>query len=89
MKVTDYKNKIVAVTLALFLLGAAFADDYVAPRTQWDQPDIQGVWNFSSNTPMERPAKFGDRKFLSDEEISKAELARANFDDRTDSALPI
>lgn len=89
MKATDYRSKLVTTAVSTFLLGAAFADDYNAPRTQWEQPDIQGVWNFSSNTPMERPAKFGDRQFLSDEEISKAELARANFDERTDSALPI
>lgn len=89
MNATDYKNKVLASAVAIFLSSATFADDYASPRTQWGQPNIEGVWNFSSNTPMERPAKFGDRQFLSDEEISRAQLARANFDERTDSALPI
>jgi hypothetical protein len=41
---------------------------YVAPKTEYGQPDLRGVWNFSSDTPMERPAKFKDREFLTREE---------------------
>ena len=26
----------------------AAQSDYEVPRTEWDQPDLQGVWNFSS-----------------------------------------
>ena len=32
----------------------AAADAYQAPRTEWGKPDLQGVWNFSSNVPMQR-----------------------------------
>ena len=32
------------------------ASDYQTPRTEWGQPDLQGVWNFSSDTPMAIPA---------------------------------
>ena len=46
------------------------AEDYTAPRTQWGQPDLQGVWNFSSDVPMQRPPELGDRQFLTQEEIS-------------------
>jgi len=28
-----------------------------APRTSWGHPDLQGVWNFVSDAPMERPAR--------------------------------
>ena len=80
MNATDYKNKVLASAVAIFLSSATFADDYAAPRTQWGQPKIEGVWNFSSNTHTERPAKFGDRTFLSDQDISRAQFARANFD---------
>ncbi len=44
--------------------------DYVAPRTQWGQPDLQGVWNFSSFIPLERPAFFADKAFLTDEDVA-------------------
>ena len=68
---------------------ALAADDYVTPRTQWGQPDLQGVWNFSSNVPMQRPAKYGERQFLTAEEIEEAAARRAAFDANSDSALPI
>ena len=65
------------------------ADDYIAPRTQWGQPDLQGVWNFSSNTPMQRPKRFGERQFLTEEEIAEAKAKRAEADAKFDGALPI
>lgn len=49
-------------------------DDYTVPLTEWGQPDLQGVWNFSSDVPMERPAQFGDRQFLTEEEVAAARL---------------
>lgn len=52
------------------------AEDYKAPRTQWGLPDLQGVWNFSSNVPMQRPEEFGERQFLSDEEVTAAQTER-------------
>jgi len=48
-------------------------------KTEWGQPDLQGVWNFSTEIPLERPERFGDREFLTAEEISEiqAQLAAA------------
>ena len=42
----------------------------VPALTQWGQPDLQGVWNFSSDVPLQRPEHFGDRQFLTSEEIT-------------------
>ena len=52
------------------------AEDYDVPRTQWGLPDLQGVWNFSSNVPMQRPEEFGEQQFLTDDEISAAQGQR-------------
>lgn len=52
--------------------SASLAADYEVPRTEWGLPDLQGVWNFSSNVPMQRPEEFGDRQFLTSEEIAAA-----------------
>ena len=39
-----------------------------APRLSDGRPDLQGVWNFASATPMERPAQFADKPVLTDAE---------------------
>ena len=36
------------------------------PRTPWGHPDLQGTWNNSTITPLERPAKFAGREFLTE-----------------------
>lgn len=64
--------------------SAQSADDGEVPRTEWGQPDLQGVWNFSSNTPMQRPQRFGTQEFLSaeqlQEELARQEASRAAAD---------
>jgi hypothetical protein len=54
-------------------------------RTPWGDPDLQGVWSSAIRTPLERPAEFGDREFLTDDEIAKvsADLAKQVHDDET------
>ena len=59
-----------AATTVLFAGIAQAQDGYTAPLTEWDQPDLRGVWNFSSVIPLERPAFFGDKQLLTDEEIA-------------------
>jgi hypothetical protein len=50
---------------------------FTVPKTEHGQPDLRGVWNYSSDTPLERPAQYKDREFLTAEEIAgRAKLAR-------------
>ena len=65
------------------------ADDYVVPRTEWGQPDLQGVWNFSSNTPMQRPSRYGDRQFLTPQEVRVVAEQRAARDASNDGAIAV
>ncbi len=80
-----------AALLAACLAAAAApaAEDWRAPRTEWGHPDLRGVWNFSSNVPMERPARFGERRFLTPEETAALLAERRAADERSDAALPI
>ncbi len=64
------------------------AENYSTPRTEWNLPDLQGVWNFSSNTPMQRPARFGKRQYLSDEEVAESQARSAANDQASDAAIP-
>jgi len=52
---------------------AAAEPPYAAPRTSWGDPDLQGVWDYRTITPLERRPEFGDREFYTDEEIAQLE----------------
>ena len=85
-------GRINSLTLAFILSGSAltlFAQDYESPRTEWDQPDLQGVWNWSSNVPMQRPSQYGERQFLTQEEVEEFARRRAAADAGSDAALNI
>lgn len=60
----------------LFSCLGLTAENYKVSKTQWGQPDLQGVWNFASNVPMLRPEEFGERQFLTDEEIAASKQQR-------------
>mgnify|MGYP001269060368 CR=1 FL=1 len=43
------------------------------PRTAWGTPDLQGVWDFRSLTPMERPKELGNKPTFTAAEATKFE----------------
>ena len=51
----------VLMLLAAVAIGATAAGaTYRAPRTEHGRPDLQGVWNYSSDVPLERPKELAD-----------------------------
>ena len=64
---------VVALIGLVGLPGAAVAQE--APRTGWGDPDIQGVWDFRTITPLERPEDLGEKAFLTAEEAAEREQA--------------
>ena len=45
-----------------------------APKTPWGTPDLQGIWTNTFEVPLQRPARYADKEFFTDEE--RAELDR-------------
>ena len=57
------------------------APNWAAPRTAWGDPDLQGVWDYKTATPLERPDEFEGREFLSEEEVAAYEHRAATRPD--------
>ena len=44
-----------------------------APRTAWGQPDLRGIWDFRTITPLQRPESLAEQEFLTEEEAANLE----------------
>jgi hypothetical protein len=84
-------NLRIFATALLLLVSAATAhaqSKYKPPKNVFGQPDISGVWSNATTTPFERPAEFGNRTTLTEEEAARvqgrAESYRAAGDVSTD-----
>jgi hypothetical protein len=63
--------------------GLAAAQTWTPPRTADGQYDLQGLWDFSTITPLERPAALADKPVLTETEaraFEQAENTRQNRD---------
>jgi hypothetical protein len=58
--------------------GTKSATKYTAPRTERGSPDLQGVWNFNTGVPMQRPASVGDKKVFTKEEFEARRASMQN-----------
>ena len=73
----NWKRVLVVAVVGLVAVPVSAAAQE-APRTAWGDPDLQGVWDFRTLTPLERPEELGDKAFLTAEEATERE--QAEFD---------
>ena len=61
-------------------------EGWTPPTTPWGDPDLQGIYNYGTSTPLQRPTQVGDKEVLSDEEASalQEEIAHRLDRDRRD-----
>lgn len=72
-------------TFLLLLLPPLRAQTWTPPRTPDGQPDLQGVWDMATLTPLERSAEFAGKAFLTEQEAAAYErrtLQQLNSDRR-------
>lgn len=46
-------------------------NSFEVPRTSDGRPDLGGVWDFRTVTPLERPAELGNKAYFTDEEAAE------------------
>ena len=79
-------TKIVTVVFLLSALplitSAQSAQSPAMALTAWGDPDLQGVWDYGTITPLERPDEFAGKEVLTSEEAAalEAEAERDNVD---------
>ena len=69
MKTIVRACSVLFASLFIFATVQGQDSDYEIPRTVDGHPDLQGVWENNTITPVERPDVFGDKEFLTDEDI--------------------
>ncbi len=78
-------HRYVAVSLSVIVvitLSVIPAAAQSVPRTPWGQPDIQGIWDFRTITPLERPTALADKEFLTTEEAANLEQETVDRNER-------
>ena len=58
---------------SVIAVSATPATAQTAPRTAWGQPDLGGIWDFRTITPLQRPVDLADQAFLTEEEAANLE----------------
>ena len=66
--------------------AAPGVDGDAGPRTAWGAPDLGGVWDFRTLTPLERPVALGEQAVLTPEEAAgfRAQALDSRNADRRD-----
>ena len=70
----------IALPVCLIVLLPALAAAQAVPRTAWGAPDLQGVYDFGTATPFQRPAELAGRAEFTDEEAAiQEQINEAQF----------
>jgi hypothetical protein len=50
-----------------------------APRTAWGKPDLTGIWTHTYDVPLQRPPKYANKEFFTDEERAALDKERGEI----------
>ena len=73
------------VAIAAAIVGTAVsglathASAQTAPRTPWGEPDLQGIWTEEFDTPLQRPARYGNQELFTEAQRQELDGQRATY----------
>ena len=76
-------SRLAAVTAVVWLgvttaMTPRASETWTPSTTAWGEPDLEGIWSGGYIlTPLERPARFADKEFLTDEDVAALETEAA------------
>ena len=75
-----------AVLVVLFAALPLMAQEAGTLQTSWGDPDLSGIWDYRTLTPLERPTQLSEQAVLSDEEAAefRQQIIQAGSADRRD-----
>ena len=81
--VTSMGSLSIVIAAALLAPASAAEQPGAVPRLADGHPDLQGVWDYRTITPMQRPLELGTKEFFaSDEEAAAWEKIENRRQDR-------
>ena len=74
--------RLLLLTFIVFMTlpGSTTAQDVL--ETPWGAPNLQGVWDFRTITPLQRPEELGEQAFLTEEEAANLEQEAVDRDEQ-------
>ena len=88
MRTHRTSRQFVSTVAALCVAGSALvvgqSKSSAVPRTPDGKPDLQGVWDFRTITPMERPKELANKATLTEEEARQWEAQNRRNQDQRD-----
>jgi hypothetical protein len=66
-------HSVLILIVASVVAVAAQQSSWTAPRTAWGDPDFDGIWNYPTMTPLERPREVADKAVLTPAEAAAYE----------------
>jgi hypothetical protein len=75
-----FSNAMMAAAMAGAAVSAIMSASAAgAQKTPWGDPDLQGIWLDETDTPLQRPARYGNQEFFTEAQKAELNALRANL----------
>jgi hypothetical protein len=73
-------SAVLVVVVLLLTFARADQTSRAALKTAWGEPNLQGIWTDEYQTPLQRPAKYANKEFFTDEERAALDAQRSGIE---------